>query len=565
MSRQWTLGEVFVLRHAGFPFDWVESLGVSEPFRARVEALLLAEAELLALVKPLGADKTDRVRAELEKGRAPQKPSKAPEAYAPALERWKSLRAALERSFAEERAALRKRLHAFACDSQVQEAVFLSSPDMFDNVWARYVAEPNRPDNADARRVERQVYSYLQRFCAKNETTSFFGPMGYGEIEGEGEIEVKHLPKERRRKTFFAVWAIQELAKLVAKDKAFRAHLPLRVNPVFTFANGKAEAASLGLSVAVGQDEQRVLDALAKPRSLVELGKALGTDAATAQRLALPLLKSAVVVMGLQFNTHEFGVFQNLRAAVEALPQGEAQAKWLAQLDRLDALREAFQNSEFPARKAALLALEAAFTELTGVEARRGEGKMYSDRLIIYEEGGSPFRLRFGKEYAQALARALSPGLELSAAFGEKVQREYRQAVKEKLGAQTELDFLGYASRLRPDGVTGSQFSPVDPVIIPEGVSDARTLGDVLPPSSEGGRFALPDVCISGQPGPDGNPVGLKPLLGRVHHHLLVWNWLCAFYEHRPRLEGVARRWLTREPTAKHLTAVAFSRRNKGF
>ncbi len=29
MSETWTLGEVFALRHAGFPFDWLESLGLS--------------------------------------------------------------------------------------------------------------------------------------------------------------------------------------------------------------------------------------------------------------------------------------------------------------------------------------------------------------------------------------------------------------------------------------------------------------------------------------------------------------------------------------------------------
>jgi hypothetical protein len=567
MSRQWTLGEVFVLRHAGFPFDWIESLGISDALAARVEALLVAEEALIASAREGGEKAAERVAAELRRGRPPARPGKAGARFTELLEEWKALRLEVEGGFAEERKRLRARLHALASDLQVQEAVFLSSPDMFDNVWTRYLAEPDRPDNADARRVERQVYSYLQRFCAKNETTSFFGPMGYGEVEGEGTIQLTRLPEARRRKTFFAVWALQELARGVAREKALAGHLPLRVNPIFTFGGAEAACASLGLSVPLGPDERRVLEALVTPRSTFELGAALGVAPGEAQRMALPLMKAAAVVRGLQFGTHEFGVFENLRQAVAALPELPARTLWLSRLDRLNALRAAFEAAGFPERKARLLELEAAFVEVTGIPARRGEGKMYSDRLIIYEEGGSPFHLRVGKAFAHRLAAALSPGLELSAAFGEQVQREYRQAVREKLGPQTDaLDFLGYAARLRPDEVTGSQFSPVAPVQIPVADGEVQRLeGEVLPPSSEGGRFALPDVCIGGRLGPSGSVEDATVLLARVHHHLLLWNWLCAFYPDRPRLERVASRWLEEEPTAKRLTALALSRRNKGF
>jgi hypothetical protein len=567
MSREWTLGEVFVLRHAGFPFDWLEGLGVSEAFLEEVGALLALEQELVALAGEGGAKAAERVQAELRRGRAPQKPARAGADFPARVEAWSARRRAVEAGFTAERQRLRRRLHALAGDLQVQEAVFLSSPDMFDNVWSRYLAEPDRADNADARRVERQVYSYLQRFCAKNETTSFFGPMGYGEVEGEGTIELVRLPEARRRRTFFAVWALQELARGVGRDKALQGHLPLRVNPIFTFGEDRADCASLGLSVALGPQERRVLEALRTPRSTVELAADLGVEPPAALRMALPLLKVAAVVRGLQFGTHAFEVFDHLRAAVAALPAGEAREGWLAKLDRLDGLRAAFEGAGFPERRERLLALEAAFTEATGVPARRGEGKMYSDRLVIYEEGGSPFRLRVGTAFAQELAQRLGPGLELSAAFGEEVQRGYRQAVREKLGAQTEvLDFLGYASRLRPDGVTGSEFSPVAPVPIPPATGAVQRL-EALPlsPSTPGGRFALPDVCIGGRLTPDGRVEGANVLLARVHHHLLLWNWLCAFYEDRPRMERVAGDWLAAEPSARNLTALALSRRNKGF
>jgi hypothetical protein len=561
MSGRWTLAPTFVLRHAGFPFDWIESLGVTEALLGRVSRLLEAEQVLRREARQAGGPKAEaRVREALERDRALPSPQGAGPGWEEQVSAWREARAAVEQAWPAEKERLRKRLHELAREPEVQEAVFLSSPDMSDNVWARYVAAEPGPENADARRVERQVYSYLQRLCAKNETTSFFGPMGYGEIEGEGTVEVRLLPGPRRRRTFIAFWAVQELAKAAGREKAFGPHLPLHKNPIFRFEPSRAHCASLGLEVKLGPDEARVVAALERAGTLAQLAAALGTDVATATRQALPLLKVAAVVRGLHFPTEDLEVFTHLRTAVAALPESEARARWLSHLERLDGLRAEFEQGDLAARKAVLPKLEALFTELTGVPARRGEGRMYTDRLVIYEEAASPFQLRFGQQYARQLAEALSPALELSAAFGARVQRGYADEVRARLGEGTQLDFLDYAARLRPDEVSGSQFSPVEPVRVgPLEGREASVPSDLLG-STTGGRFALPDVCLDARP--DGT---FDVMMARLHHHLQVWNWLCAFYPDRARMEHVARRWLEREPTAAPLMALALTRRNKGF
>jgi hypothetical protein len=81
-----------------------------------------------------------------------------------------------------------------------------------------------------------------------------------------------------------------------------------------------------------------------------------------------------------------------------------------------------------------------------------------------------------------------------------------------------------------------------------------------IAPSSEGGRYALPDVCLARMP--DGS---FDVLLARVHHHLMLWSWLGIFHGDRARFEASARRWLEREPTAAGVVAMSFGRRNKGF
>ena len=59
-----------------------------------------------------------------------------------------------------------------------------SNPDAFDNAMARFLegsGTERRPARTKA--LERRFVTYLQRFCAKNDTASFFGPMNYGALD----------------------------------------------------------------------------------------------------------------------------------------------------------------------------------------------------------------------------------------------------------------------------------------------------------------------------------------------------------------------------------------------
>jgi len=81
---------------------------------------------------------------------------------------------------------------------EMREAVFLSNPDVYHNMLVPYLAEA-RPLSSRWRRVRRQLYTYLLRFCAKNETVSFFGPMAYGTGRPGGGVTLHtDLPPLRR-------------------------------------------------------------------------------------------------------------------------------------------------------------------------------------------------------------------------------------------------------------------------------------------------------------------------------------------------------------------------------
>lgn len=564
MSETWTLGEVFVLRHAGFPFDWLESLGLSSELLAQASQLLAEEDALVAAARADGGDAGARaVQEALAQGREPALKRHHGPAFRDALSRYLASRQSLQARYAEERAALRRNLRERAKDPSIQEAVYLSSPAMFDNVWSRYLQGGERPDTSDARRVERQVYTYLQRFCAKNETTSFFGPISYGERTSDDGYDVRTVPSgNTRRRTFFSFWAVTELARAVGRERTLRPHLPLRLNPLFTVTPGRATCAPLKLDVPLSPQAEQLLAVLREHPTPAAASQVLGLATADVERLALPLVKGALLLWGLPFRPNDFGTFESVRDSVAALPESEARARWLERLDALARLRTDFESADLTRRRELLPRLEAAFTEATGKPARRGEGQVYADRLILYEEASSPFRLRFGARFTLELEAALTGALELSAAYGEKVQRGFKEQVRDALGPdETPLDLLEYAVRLRPDTVSGSRFSPVPPVLLEEDGNRSRALPvDFLGTSTPGGRYALPDVCLAAKP--DG---GFEVMLARVHHHLLLWSWLSAFQPERERYASVASRWLDADPAARGLVGLSIRRRNKGF
>jgi hypothetical protein len=505
------MSPVFVLRHAGMPFEWLAELGLS--------------AECVAL-----ADAADRDPA--------------------LLPRW-------EQGYAEERDRLRAVLHRQAGQVEFRGAVFLSNPGMYEGMLRGYLDRGRVPDNARFRRVERQVYRYLQRFCGKNETTSTFGPMGYGEIDDGVGLRVERRPQ--RRLVLLARWALEELAKAVARDPALRRHIPLHRS--LLVAN---------LDHALGVDPSRaqrtMWESLASgPMSIGALSHLMDITVKQASEQLRPLLAAGAVHRGLVFRAEVVDGLAELRAAVAALPPAPARASWLAELDGFAQGCDAFAGADIAARQCLLTTLEQKYTELAGLEARRGSGDIYADRLILFEEASSPFHLRIGADLAQTIEDELAAALDLSAETGARVQREYQEEMAAIL-AETgnTMGFTAYAGAARPQRGLRSEFGghrhnlTVD-VAAGQDV-DLPAPGDIDSPQ----RYALPDICLVA---PDPQALSAQPqvVLARAHHHLLLEGWLTTFADDRDRINDQVRAWLTGSVPGRMLAALATTRRNKGF
>ena len=104
------------------------------------------------------------------------------------------------------------RLRAVAGRRRFREAVTWQNPaalaNAVDKVAAGAPAKPSR-----ARQREEIVASYWQRYCAKNDTIGFFGPLAWGRIADDGRRwRPARAVLVRTRAVHLEAWAVQALA-----------------------------------------------------------------------------------------------------------------------------------------------------------------------------------------------------------------------------------------------------------------------------------------------------------------------------------------------------------------
>ena len=158
------------------------------------------------------------------------------------------------------------RLAEVARDPVFREAVAWQSRESLARAVDKLAAgAPGSPSRR--RRWLDVVGSYWQRYCAKNDTMGFFGPLAWGSFSDAGEaIAVRAGVLERERVVHFETWAIEAVAAasgvtvpLPMAPFPERALRPLLTDPS---GLGRLEAARGAVTVARRADVAAALDAL---------------------------------------------------------------------------------------------------------------------------------------------------------------------------------------------------------------------------------------------------------------------------------------------------------------
>ncbi|MGH4008046.1 MAG: hypothetical protein ACRDTH_07785, partial [Pseudonocardiaceae bacterium] len=377
-----------------------------------------------------------RLRTAVGKFR-PVTTAAAPRAVQRDLARWNDRLDALEQAsnalrvgFPDELLLLRRRLHEVAGREPLPEAVGMLSPSVAESL-ARYAARP-LPDRATSRDrgLEHRIIRYLQRLVAKNETNSFFGPVGSAGIDPQASAPLRVLgePGCGPPVVFSSPRVARAIAELLAADPEIGAHVPLRRSPMFRLAGSRLTHLPTGRSLRPGPGE------LAAWRGA---GGSPGCGAPAAAPPGRPELPERLIRLGaltrqVPLDLWSAEPLDSLEDWLRRLPPGPAIARWLARIGELRADIRSFAAARGGDRGAVLSRLEQRVADLTGASRRQGAGGMYTDRSVLFEERENRISLTIGGPAATGLAGQLAPALTYWAAAACQ-RREQHQRVAAEL------------------------------------------------------------------------------------------------------------------------------------
>lgn len=244
------------------------------------------------------------------------------------------------------------RLRGVARDSMFREAVTWQNPAALDNAVLKLAdGSPAKPSRV--RQREELVASYWQRYCAKNDTIGFFGPLAWGRISDDGPpLGSRSGRLIRERDVHLEAWGVQALAETI--------------DPELTIATGPHAAA-------------------------------------------------------------------DLRAALERHPDATARERGLAALDRLERALDAVADAPPEALRAALAALDATFSELTGRDPVRNPGRAYGARTLVYVDCMRDLEVTLGTTLVAEIAPALQVLFEAARWYCGQINEIGRSVIEQSL------------------------------------------------------------------------------------------------------------------------------------
>jgi len=432
------------LRGAGFWVEGVKRLAAEEAGRA-ADRVLKAEDEaesfwdtaLTNLKRILDeTDSQDRpllVKAlrVLKKGKVPDLTGVEPSAdaaiahFAAAFQEVDLAYKEFTRSFEASTALVSEAICEIVRTSKFREAVIWQNRRGFHTAISLLLEGPPKRSqrNQHWRRSEELAAIYLQRYCTKNDTIGFFGPIGWARVQDK-EFLISIEPGASLvadRNVYFDAWAIDAIAESLDKDDAIRpwlaprrvpsiyvegdmVHLPLKDSLTLT----RAEAAALHLCdgelAAIDIARRLIADQIIPAREESEV-----------YRLLEGLQSRGLIIWKLEIawnaqNRFDWHVENNLRKILEKIGDVALREQAIARLDRLEKGRDEIVQAAGDAEKLdrAFNNLESEFTNLTGLSATRADGRMYAGRTIVYEDCRRDASVEIGSRLIESLSQPLS-------------------------------------------------------------------------------------------------------------------------------------------------------------
>jgi len=413
LTDDWALWRTVCLRAAGFPVHLLAALGDADLARA-ADAAIAADARALAASDRVARDRAGAVYA------------------------------------AEFTAAVRRlsaALHEAAGLPALREAVAWQNRHALTtgiDVLVRHGPEPGKR-NAQRRQHEALVARYLQRYCAKNETIGFFGPVSWSQIDDDPGIRITHAADGHSlaaRVTYLEGWAVRAI--MADHGSALRPWLVPRRMP-FVGVDGTLLRLPLAPAVPLTPAEAAVMRACDGARDAVEVAAAVLADPCAgfgdvAEVFALMgrLADSRRLAWQVDVAPQDIRPERSVRALLSRVTDDGVRGPAEKALAELTAARDELADAAGDAERVAvaMAGLEATFTRLAGVPPTRRAGELYAGRTLAYEECLRGDTVRLGADVLDGLRAPLALVLDsarwFTTACGALYARHFEEAYRQR-------------------------------------------------------------------------------------------------------------------------------------
>lgn len=556
----WALWRWAGLRGAGFPAASVLTLAAPAAAQA-ADAALAAEAEAgRALELALAAvhQALDELRGEgqwedaarrepllktlrtLKKGKWPEPPHDAAvtpalEALQVAVENRQQAQAAFGRAFAGGLRQVSEAIRQAPGDPLFREAVtWQNRQALHSGILALLDKPESEPRSKKQRQQEELIANYLQRYCVKNDTIGFFGPVGWARWVDHGEA-IKVWPGPgllEKRAVYFEGWGIDALAQTMSQEKALRPWMRPRRLPYFylegevlmTPSRPPLRLAARTAAVLQACDGQRTARQLAQ--ELIQTGTAGLQSEAEVLAILEELLRSKLIVWAFELPL-DTSPERQLRGLLEGIEDEELRRPALAALDELETARDGVAAAAGDAERLdqALSHLEETFNRLTATAPTRAHGQVYSGRTLVYEDCRRDVKVELGGELLEGLGPPLALLLASARWFAHQVAAQVREVFWEVYGemggrtGEVAVSAMSFAAQVQPrlfsqgarafDGIgLAYQQKWAETLAVPAGMRSIHYDGQSLRPAVlaafhapdsgwEYARYHSPDVMIA--------------------------------------------------------------------
>jgi hypothetical protein len=306
---------------------------------------------------------------------------------------------------------------------------------------------------------ESTAVRYLQRYLLKNDTIGFFGPVGWATLAPERPALEVTVGEDllAARTTHFEMWAVDELARSLARRPELRGWLTCR-RALGTTVSGGLLQRPLGPPVRLTEAEVSLLGRCDGHRTVDEVTSGLpGEDPGAGASILGRLARLGAVHIGFDGPVDSWPE-RALRGKLEAIGDQSARARALADVDALIAARDAVHaaaNAEELVERTTRLA--AIFGDLTGAKATRRPGQAYAGRTLVYCDTRRDVDVVVGRAVLDELAAPLGLLLDSARWLVARAAGEYRALLtrmyQEEAGYGGSPDVpLGYLiARAAPD------------------------------------------------------------------------------------------------------------------